>query len=271
MARLQKKGQNIQPVKIDGRKIARSFWGLSWCEHLEKFSDFENRLPRGRTYVRNGSVCHLEIRKGRIVAKVSGSEIYDVSISIKYLAKANWDRVRKSCTGQVASILELLQGKLSDQVMRVVTDRDKGLFPRPGEISMECSCPDWASMCKHIAAVMYGIGSRLDEKPELLFVLRGVDHNELISKATTRSVLTQTKSAGRKTLEDDRLAEVFGIDLTPKTIPTKTPVARLRKSRIAVVTRSSRSTARQRLEAAQLPVTTPLKPVRARQKAAPGA
>lgn len=233
MARLQKKGMNVQPVKIDGKRIARSFWGMSWCEHLEKFSDFENRLPRGRTYVRNGSVCHLEIKKGKIIAKVSGSEIYDVTISIKSLATAAWNRVRESCTGQVSSLLELLQGRLSNQVMEVVTHRDKGLFPRPGEISMECSCPDWAGMCKHIAAVMYGVGARLDEKPELLFVLRGVDHGELISQATTRSVLRKTSNGAPKTLADDRLGEVFGIDVAPVEAPAKTTVKRARPQKSA--------------------------------------
>jgi uncharacterized Zn finger protein len=215
MEKLRKKGQNIQPVKIAGRQIARTFWGRSWCEHLEKFSDYENRLPRGRTYVRNGSVCHLEINPGKITAKVSGSDIYDVSISIKALATAHWKRVRASCVGQVASLLELLQGRLSDHVMAVVTDRDKGLFPRPNEISMDCSCPDWAGMCKHVAAVMYGVGARFDEKPDLLFLLRRVDQNELISKATAQSVIARKSRAGRRTLDEQSITDVFGIEIAP--------------------------------------------------------
>lgn len=213
MEKLRKKGVNIQPVTIAGRQIARTFWGCSWCEHLEKFSDYENRLPRGRTYVRNGSVCHLEITRGKITAKVSGSEIYDVTIAIKALAKPQWKRVRASCAGQVASLLELLQGRLSDHVMSVVTDRDKGLFPKPREISMDCSCPDWADMCKHVAAVMYGVGARFDEKPELLFLLRGVDHNELISAATAKSVIARTRKTGRRTLDDQSITDVFGIEI----------------------------------------------------------
>lgn len=216
MQKMQKKGANIQPVVIDGRQIARTFWGRSWCEHMEKFSDYENRLPRGRTYVRNGSVCHLEIHKGRVAAKVSGSQLYSVAVTIKALPKASWKRVRESCAGQVGSLLELLQGKLSDHVMNVVTDRENGLFPKPTEIRMECSCPDWAGLCKHVAAVMYGIGSRLDAKPELLFVLRGVDHNELISRAAAKQVLKKAPKAGQRTLDDGQLAEVFGIDLAPQ-------------------------------------------------------
>jgi len=215
MEKLRKKGVNIQPVRIAGRQIARTFWGQAWCEHIEKFSDYENRLPRGRTYVRNGSVCHLDIAKGRIAAKVSGSEIYDIQIAIKTLPKDKWRRVKNSCVGQVGSVLELLQGRLSDHVMAAVTDKNKGLFPQPGEISLDCSCPDWADMCKHVAAVMYGIGARLDEKPELLFVLRGVDHTELVTEDAARAVVSKTKKTDRRTLEESELSEVFGIDVAP--------------------------------------------------------
>jgi uncharacterized Zn finger protein len=213
MEKLRKKGHDIQPVRIDGRQIARTFWGKAWCEHLEKFSDFENRLPRGRTYVRNGSVCHLSMAKGRIVAKVCGSELYDIEIAIKPLSKDKWRHVKESCAGQVGSLLELLQGRLSDHVMQIVTDRDRGLFPLPGEIDLDCSCPDWADMCKHVAAVMYGIGARLDEMPELLFVLRGVDHTELVGQDAAKAVVTKAKKTGRRTLAESELSEVFGIDV----------------------------------------------------------
>ena len=213
MEKLRKKGVNIQPVKIEGRQIARTFWGQAWCGHLEKFSDYENRLPRGRTYVRNGSVCHLDIAKGRIAAKVGGSEIYDVQIAIKPLAKDKWRRVKNSCAGQVGSLLELLQGRLSNHVMAVVTDKNRGLFPRPGEISLDCSCPDWADMCKHVAAVLYGIGARLDEKPELLFVLRGVDHTELVTEEAAKTVVSKARKTDRRTLDESELSEVFGIDV----------------------------------------------------------
>ena len=213
MEKLRKKGVNLQPVKITGRAIAGTFWGRAWCEHLEKFSDYENRLPRGRSYVRNGSVCHLDIQKGRIAAKVSGSEIYNVQVTIKPLAKDKWRRVKDACAGQVGSLLELLQGRLSDQVMAVVTDRDRGLFPRPAEISLDCSCPDWADMCKHVAAVLYGIGARLDEKPELLFVLRGVDHAELVTEDAAKAVVRKARKTVRRTLEESELSAVFGIDV----------------------------------------------------------
>ena len=209
MNKLRKKGQDIQPIEIEGRTIARSFWGKRWCQHLESFSDYANRLPRGRTYVRNGSVCHLAIRTGRIDAIVAGSELYDVTIRIDKLKAAVWKSVKSRCSGQIGSMLELLQGKLSREVMSVVTDRERGLFPRPGEIRFDCTCPDWASMCKHVASVLYGVGSRLDDRPESLFLLRGVDTAELIA-----TEMTLPGDAGTDdVLADDALAGIFGIDL----------------------------------------------------------
>ncbi len=211
MSTLKKQGIEILPVEIEGRKIARTFWGESWCKHLESFSDYENRLPRGRTYVRNGSVCHLQIASGEVKAIVSGSELYDVQIAITKLPQKIWSAVKERCSGQIGSLLELLKGRLSSSVMAVVTDRKKGLFPQPAEISLKCSCPDWAVMCKHVAAVLYGVGARLDEKPELLFLLRGVDHKELIEAKTT--TLAGSKRDGLKYIAESDLEDVFGIEL----------------------------------------------------------
>jgi uncharacterized Zn finger protein len=216
MGRLQRKGLKVQPVRIAGRQIARTFWGEAWCGHLEKFSDFENRLPRGRTYVRNGAVCHLDIQTGRISAKVSGSELYDVSVKIRPLSRDRWTRVKSLCVGQVSSALELLQGRLSDQVMSIITSRNQGLFPGPKEMTLSCSCPDWAEMCKHVAAVLYGVGARLDESPELLFRLRGVDPNELVGRASVQAVVAKASSRVGRRLGEDRLGEVFGIDIAPR-------------------------------------------------------
>ena len=183
VAKRVKKGQAVSPVVIEGRAIVSTFWGKAWCTNLESYSDFENRLPRGRTYVRNGSVVDLKIEKGRIKALVSGSELYTVQIEITALPQKAWQVVKELCAGKIGSLVELLQGKLSNAVMGAVTDRAEGLFPKPKEIQMRCSCPDYAGMCKHLAAVMYGIGNRLDSSPELLFELRGVDHRELIEQA----------------------------------------------------------------------------------------
>lgn len=215
MEKLRKKGNNICPVEIKGRTIARSFWGKGWCEHLESFSDFANRLPRGRTYARNGSVCHLELKPGIIKAYVSGSELYNVSIKIKKLNKTKWQSIKKECSGRIGSMLELLQGKLSEEVMTIVSHKKKGLFPLPEEISLDCSCPDWAIMCKHVAAVLYGVGNRLDLEPDLLFQLRGVDAAELI--AAEMSLPVPDSSTGG--LDEESLGDIFGIDLDDSPSP----------------------------------------------------
>ena len=207
---LRRNGVDVQPVHIEGRTIARSFWGRRWCHHLESCSDFENRLPRGRAYVRNGSVCHLDVHAGGVDAMVVGSDLYHVVVRIRKLGKAAWKAIRAECAGRVGSVLELLQGRLSDHVLRVVTDPDRGLFPKPGEITLTCDCPDWAVMCKHAAAVLYGVGSRLDERPELLFRLRDVDAEDLV----VGDMALPDAAAGDDVLAGD-LADIFGIDLDP--------------------------------------------------------
>jgi uncharacterized Zn finger protein/DNA-binding transcriptional regulator YiaG len=218
-----KNGQKFQPIAIEGRKIAKTFWGKAWCENLESYSDFENRLPRGRTYVRNGSVCHLEIAKGTIRALVIGSELYTVTIGIKPLPEKTWEEIKKRCTGKIASLLDLLGGKLAEGVMEVVTDRKQGLFPKPAEISMDCSCPDWATMCKHVAAVLYGVGARLDEHPELLFTLRGVNHEELVSATVEEAVARVVTGGSRRRIAAEEISDVFGIELDSKIAPEPAP------------------------------------------------
>jgi len=221
LEKMRKKGLVVLPISIDGRAIAKTFWGKAWCENLESYSDFENRLPRGRTYVRNGSVVHLAVQPGRISAFVSGSELYSVEITISSLPDPHWKCVKSQCAGQIGSLVELLQGRLSRSVMDVVTQRDEGLFPKPAEIKMKCSCPDWAGMCKHVAAVMYGVGARLDDKPELLFLLRKVDHLELIAGAVDgATAVDAAKSRGKKTIAAGDLADVFGIEMAEAETPT---------------------------------------------------
>ena len=219
MAKLRKKGKYVQPVEIEGRTIARSFWGKGWCDHLESFSDFANRLPRGRRYVRNGSVCHLEIRPGHVEAIVSGSEIYRVTIEITRLKADTWQSIKATCAGQIGSMLELLQGKLSREVMGVVTERDHGLFPKPREIDLDCSCPDWATMCKHVAAALYGVGHRLDHQPDLLFLLRDVDAAELIAT----EIALPGREVASDVLADEALGDIFGIDLDNEDDPFTVP------------------------------------------------
>lgn len=230
--RLAKTGRKPSAVVIDGRTIARTFWGKAWCENLESYRDYEYRLPRGRSYVRSGAVLDLDVGPGRIAAVVSGTRLYDVEIEIKPVAAAHWTRIATQCSGQIGSLIELLEGRLSDRVMQVITHREQGLFPKPAEIAMTCSCPDWAAMCKHVAAVMYGVGARFDRQPELLFILRKVDHEELIAGATAMEV---SRRGNRKTIASGELGSVFGIDLaeTPRA-PAARAKRRARKPRSAI-------------------------------------
>jgi uncharacterized Zn finger protein len=215
MARsLEKAGQRLDPVAIEGRRIAHTFWGKAWCENLERYSDFSNRLPRGRTYVRNGSVIDLQVSRGRVEALVSGSDVYQVEVGFEVVDGARWKTLKEACSGGIDSVVELLQGRFSRGVMAVLTARDTGLFPAPREIKMSCSCPDYARMCKHVAAVLYGIGARLDGRPEVLFTLRGVDHAELITEAaSTSSIAAGGEGAAMDAAE---LSSVFGIELEPE-------------------------------------------------------
>jgi hypothetical protein len=149
------------------------------------------------------------VKAGLIEAMVSGSSLYNVAVRIKPLRASVWKTIRRECSGRIGSLLELLQGRLSDHVMSVVTSRDQGLLPLPGEIAFECDCPDWATMCKHVAAVLYGVGNRLDSRPEDLFMLRGVDAAELI----TGDIAVPAGAHAEKKFSDDQLTEIFGIDL----------------------------------------------------------
>ncbi len=219
LAKLAKKGGGVaSPVVLDGRKIATTFWGKAWCDNLEAYSDYANRLPRGRTYVRNGSVVDLQISKGNVTARVSGSELYRISIKIKPLESSLWKAIQAECGGKIDSLMELLQGKLSSAVMQIVTRRERGLFPIPKEIDLDCSCPDWADLCKHVAASLYGVGAKLDQNPGLLFLLRGVDPNDLISQASAAEAVRQTTAPEgvAPAMSESEVADVFGIELEPR-------------------------------------------------------
>ena len=241
-AKLAKKGRPTSPVVIDGRKIAKTFWGKAWCDNLERYSDYANRLPRGRTYVRNGSVVDLQIVPGTVTALLSGSALYRTEVKVAAVANARWTAVCMDCAGAIDSLVELLQGRFSKGVMERICQEKTGLFPSPTEITFTCSCPDWASMCKHVAAVLYGIGARLDEKPDLLFALRQVDHQDLITRAGQGPSRTGKGPKTGKILDAGDLSEVFGIEMaqaakpratraTPAAVKAKeTPAARPVKS-----------------------------------------
>lgn len=211
--RLKKKGHPVSPVVIEGRTIAKTFWGQAWCDNLERYSDYANRLPRGRTYVRNGSVVDLQIGSGEVQALVSGSDIYKVAVKVTPVSKARWRSICADCAGAIDSLVELLQGRFSKGVMERLCREGAGLFPSPDDIQLSCSCPDWAGMCKHVAAVLYGIGARLDHQPELLFKLHKVDEKELIAKAGHGLPLGGKAPAAEKTLGSEDLSAIFGLEI----------------------------------------------------------
>lgn len=224
MERLKKKGHNIQPIQIEGRTIARTFWGKGWCTHMESFCDFDNRLPRGRTYVRNGSVCHLEINEGHVNAVVAGSSIYHINIEIKPLIAAKWQIIKNTCAGQISSLLDLLSGTLSSGVMDVVCHPDDGLFPLMHDLKFSCDCPDWASMCKHVAAALYGVGSRLDASPEQLFKLRGVNFEDLIDVNQAVLGVTTSTQSRRKRLDDAAFSDLFHLETSNEPTTEELPL-----------------------------------------------
>ena len=211
--RLLKKGQPLSPIKIPGRAIATTFWGKSWCEHLERYSDFANRLPRGRTYARNGSILDLQIHPGEISALVSGSELYKINIKITRLAQPRWQAACDDCSQSIHSLIDLMRGKLGSDVIERLTDKKKGIFPEPNEIQQSCDCPDYADLCKHLAAVLYGVGHRLDTDPQLLFVLRGVDQADLITRSLASDSVHETIGGDQfSEFAADELADIFGIE-----------------------------------------------------------
>ncbi len=227
----KKQKRQPQPVELPGRAIATTFWGKAWCDNLESYQDYANRLPRGVTYVRNGSVADLVIGKGQIDAIVAGSEAYSVRITIRPLGDSRWKSIKSDCSRSIDSLLDLLAGKLSAGVMKRMTDRTKGLFPAPSEMKMSCSCPDYSTCCKHIAAVMYGVGSRLDRLPDLLFTLRGVDHRELASQAIAAVNLDRELGGQDRQLDGQDLGEVFGIELAPAKVPEPLKASRRARPR----------------------------------------
>jgi uncharacterized Zn finger protein len=216
--------RNASPIVIDGRKIVETFWGESWCRNLERYSDFANRLPRGRSYVRGGAVVDLRIQPGRVEALVSGSDLYQVSVQVAAVQKKRWQAICRDTAGAIDSVIELLQGRLSTSVMTRLCQEGTGLFPAPKEIQFSCSCPDFAWMCKHVAAVLYGIGARFDRDPALLFVLRQVNETDLVGSAgSVRRLVKRSAAASRKTVDDAVLADVFGLDIAP---PSSRPPSR---------------------------------------------
>lgn len=215
---MRKKNSNISPVIIEGHALATSWWGKTWNKNLERYADYQNRIGRGRSYLRHGAVLDLQISDALISALVQGSdsEPYSVKIKISRMTKDKWKTLYQSCQGAFDSLADLLAGKFPKSFQKLFFNESSGLFPKPNEISFSCSCPDSASMCKHIAAALYGVGAKLDNNPSLFFSLRSINIEELISKTvseTTASLLSKADSQTKNVILDQDLSEMFGIEL----------------------------------------------------------
>ena len=200
---------------IEGRTIAKSWWGRAWCRNLEQYADFESRLDRGKRYVRTGAVLDLKIQKGKVLAKVQGSRKtpYKVEIRISPLSEEKCQHILESCGKRIENLEALATGNFPAELKELFTGQD-GLFPTPKEISFACSCPDWALMCKHVAAVLYGIGARLDSQPTLFFELRGVDIDRFLDVAVANKVEAMLENAQKpspRILEGADLDALFGV------------------------------------------------------------
>ena len=216
--KLKKKNPDISPIIIEGTKLAKTWWGKAWNNNLERYSDYANRIGRGRSYVRHGAILDLQITAGKINALVQGSRAkpYQITIAIQPLAKDTWKKITTACEGKLASLPELMEGKFPKELADIFTAPDQGLFPSPKEISMDCSCPDWATMCKHVAAVLYGVGARLDDSPALFFVLRQVNIDDLISEAIAQKserLLKKSTLKSSRVIDEADISAIFGIDM----------------------------------------------------------
>ena len=218
LERMKKKNADLAPIQVSGRKLATTWWGIAWNTNLERYADYENRIGRGKAYLRSGAVLDLRIDSGKIHALVQGSRAkpYQVEIVIGALRPEAWARVSKACRGNIQSMKDLIEGRFPQALSELFTEKGTGLFPSPREIAFGCSCPDYAGMCKHVAAVLYGVGVRLDEDPTLFFKLRQVDVSELITETliqATDALLGKSAAKSKRVLVDDDLGDLFGVDI----------------------------------------------------------
>jgi len=212
--KLRKKNADLSPVIIEGNKIAKTWWGEAWCRNLESYADFRNRIGRGSAYVKNGFVIDLKIEEGLISGMVVGTNLYTVKINIDILDANRKKNIIKVIGRRIESVSDLIEGKFPKELGQLFLTQGNGLFPSPGEIHMNCTCPDWADMCKHVAAVPYGVGARLDQDPLLFFKLRSVDVNDFIKASIDEKLNSMMKNAGKPTkrvIENADITEIFGV------------------------------------------------------------
>ena len=200
-----------QPVPADGLQVDRfgtSWWGEQWMQALGRLGGgYSNRLPRGRTYARAGRVVNLVMGAGEVTAGVVGTRTrpYSVRISLRTFSRAQWQTVIDILARQARFTVALLRGELPAAVGEAVEHEGLDLFPASkNDLETECSCPDWANPCKHVAAVHYVVAAALDADPLLIFVLRGLGRNELMAALSEARgiVLAAKPPAPRHSVEE---------------------------------------------------------------------
>ncbi len=216
LEKLKKINPNISPVIIEGRKIANTWWGSAWNNNLESYADYSNRIERGKAYVKSGMVLDLQIKTGVVTGLVQGSRKspYHITVKIDKMPSNKWNKIVELCSHRIADMAELVEGKFPNELAELFLRQGQGLFPSPKEIHFDCSCPDWADMCKHVAAVLYGIGARFDNDPMLFFKLRDVDFTELLKKSIDEKIDSMLKNADKKSkrvIDDADISELFGV------------------------------------------------------------
>ena len=209
------KGKILEPVTAKGRMIVNEWWGKAWCDNLERYADYESRLDRGKRYIRTGAVIDLKIQKGKILARVQGTRKtpYKVEIRISPLSEEKCQAIIQRCGRKLENLEALLAGDFPEEMKELFQSKE-GLFPSPNEISFSCSCPDWALLCKHVAAALYGVGVRLDENPLLFFELRGIEVGRFIDVTLANRVEAMLANAGNKTgrmLDEGELGGLYGV------------------------------------------------------------
>jgi uncharacterized Zn finger protein len=171
-------------------KFGATWWASRWIAALEKLVD-PNRLSRGRSYARSGQVVKLEIGRGGVAARVQGSRPtpYKVAITIRPLSDEQWAKVCDAMAAEAIYAARLLSGEMPEQIEEVFHAAGASLLPATlGDLTTDCSCPDWANPCKHVAAVQYLVGEQFDVDPFLMFELRGRSKDDIASALRARRV-----------------------------------------------------------------------------------
>ena len=180
-----------------------------------KYADYENRIERGRSYLRNDAVVDLKIKGNEIYSRVLGGgyKPYRIRIRIDALSERQRLNIEQQASGKLQDLESLIQGNFPKDLKNLFFQKG-GLFPSPNEIHFDCNCPDWADMCKHVAAVMYGIGIRIDTNPTQLFELRGIPIESLLTRVIDDKVSNMLKNVDVKSariIKDADISSIFGI------------------------------------------------------------